>query len=126
MAKRWASCKCFYQRNFFIKQLDEHFEYKNERQFLFEHQNQLTNVCAEDVLNEIKTEMARRKNRFKVIEENRKVILEKYKPFLFENFVGFTDLQARTLKEVLHKVYKFPVIDVSLCDKIKKEIGMDF
>ena len=123
MTKRWASCKCFYKRNFYIKQLDEHLEYKNDQQFIFEYQNQLSGVNAEDVLNEIKTEMARRKKRFKLIEENRHNILEKYKPFSIDNFVGFTDLQTIIPKEVFSKVYKFSVMDSSLCDMIKEEIG---
>jgi len=124
MTKRWASCKCFYKRNFYIKQLDEHFEYKNDQQFIFEYQNQLSGVNAEDVLNEIKTEMARRKKRFKLIEENRHNILEKYKPFSIDNFVGFTDLQTIIPKEEFNKVYKFSVMDSSLCDKIKEEIDL--
>ena len=57
MSKRWAACKCFYKRNFYVKQLDEHLEYFGDQQFLFQYQNLLKNCDGAKVLEEVKTEV---------------------------------------------------------------------
>jgi len=90
MTKRWAACRCFYMKNFYIPQLDEHLEYYSDQQFLSDCKN-FKNANPDILLEEVKSEMQRRKSRFKVVEDNRKKILETYKSPSVESFSGFCD-----------------------------------
>ena len=122
MAKRWAACKCFYKKNFYIRQLDEHLEYHTDQQFISECKN-FKNANTENLLEEVKSEMLRRKTRFKVVEVNRKNILETYTPPSLHRFAGFCDFLKNPPTKILEDIYRIPVFDSNLCDSIIKEIG---
>ena len=122
MAKRWAACKCFYKRNFYIRQLDEHLEYHSDQQFISDCKN-FKNVKPNVLLDEVKLEILRRKSRFKVVEENKKDISELYTPPSIQCFSGYCDILKNPASKILEDIYRIPVFDSSLCDKIMKEIG---
>jgi len=121
MAKRWAACKCFYKRNFYIRQLDEHLEYHSDQQFISDCKN-FKNVKPDVLLDEVKLEILRRKSRFKVVEENKKNISELYTPPSIQCFSGFCDILKNQPTKILEDIYRIPVFDSSLCDKIMREI----
>ena len=123
MSKRWAACKCFYKRNFYVKQLDEHLEYFGDQQFLFQYQNLLKNCDGAKVLEEVKTEVSRRKNRFVEIEDKRKQILSAYQPSFNPSLPGILDFSQLNPTVICDDVYSFPAFDPSFCDEFMKEIG---
>ena len=123
MSKRWAACKCFYKRNFYVKQLDEHLEYFGDHQFLFQYQNLLKNCDGEKVLEEVKTEVSRRKNRFVEIEDKRKQILSAYQPSFIPSLPGILDFSQLNPTVICDDVYSFPAFDLSFCDEFMREIG---
>ena len=123
MTKRWAACRCFYKRNFYVKQLDEHLEYFGDEQFLFQYQNLLKNCDSSKVLDEVKTEVSRRKNRFAEIEDKRIRILAAYKPSFDPSLPGILDFSSSNPTVICDDVYSFPAFDPAFCDEFMKEIG---
>ena len=121
--KRWAACKCFYKRNFYVKQLDEHLEYFGDDQFLFQYQNLLKNCDSSKILEEVKTEVARRKSRFEEIENKRKKIVSAYKPEFHSSLPGILDFSRVKPRVICDDVYAFPAFDPSFCDEFMEEIG---
>eukprot|EP00091_Calanus_sinicus_P012116 TRINITY_DN27505_c0_g1_i1.p1 TRINITY_DN27505_c0_g1~~TRINITY_DN27505_c0_g1_i1.p1 ORF type:complete len:121 (-),score=30.73 TRINITY_DN27505_c0_g1_i1:95-457(-) len=96
MSKVWASCRCFYERHIYLKQINAHVEFSSEakyvdfsseEKFLQEYSDILENADKQEVLKEVKQEINRRKGRFLVMDENRKLISNQYHPLhkqLFE------------------------------------------
>ena len=123
MTKRWAACKCFYKRNFYVTQLDEHLEYFGDEQFLFQYQNLLKNCDGSKVLDEVKTEVSRRKNRFAEIEDKRNRILTSYQPSFDPSLSGILDFSTFNPTVICDDVYSFPAFDPSFCHEFMKEIG---
>ena len=123
MTKRWAACKCFYKRNFYVTQLDEHLEYFGDEQFLFQYQNLLKNCDGSKVLDEVKREVSRRKNRFAEIEDKRNRILTAYQPSFDPSLSGILDFSTFNPTVICDDVYSFPAFDPSFCDEFMKEIG---
>ena len=125
MAKKyWAACKCFYKRNFYIKQLDQHLEYLGEEQFMFQYQNLFTNCDGRKILEEVQTEAARRRERFAKSEEHREAIQRQFTPNICQQQLhGIRDFSNTERTEILDDVFSFPVFDHSFCDDLVKEIG---
>ena len=123
MSKRWAACQCFYKRNFYVKQLDEHLEYFGDEQFLFQYQNLLKNCDSTKVLEEVKTEVYRRKNRFAYIEDKRNKILSAYQPSFDPSLPGILDFSTFNPTVICDDVYSFSAFDPSFCDEFMNQIG---
>ena len=125
MAKKyWAACKCFYKRNFYIKQIDQHLEYLGEEQFMFQYQNLFTNCDGRKILEEVQTEVARRRERFAKSEEHREAIQRQFTPNISQQQLhGIKDFSTAERTEILDDVFSFPVFDLDFCDDLVKEIG---
>ena len=127
MPKGWAACKCFYRRNFYVKQLDEHLEYLGDEQFLFQYQKYFNKCDGRTVLEDVKTELARRKNRFVECEGNRKNILVRFQPSLEIRSAAATKIIERSQPtEIIDNIFRLPVFEPSFCDQIMEEIGKIF
>ena len=125
MPKCWAACKCFYRRNFYVKQLDEHLEYLGDEQFLFQYQKYFNKCDGRTILEDVKTELARRKNRFFECEGNRKNILVRFQPSLEIRSAAATKIIERSQPtEIIDNIFRLPVFEPSFCDQIMEEIGM--
>ena len=127
MPKGWAACKCFYRRNFYVKQLDEHLEYLGDEQFLFQYQKYFNKCDGRTILEDVKTELARRKNRFFECEGNRKNILVRFQPSLEIRSAAATKIIERSQPtEIIDNIFRLPVFEPSFCDQIMEEIGKIF
>ena len=126
MPRGWAACKCFYRRNFYVKQLDEHLEYLGDEQFLFQYQKYFNKCDGRTILEDVKTELARRKNRFAECEENRKNILERFQLSLEIKSAAVTNIIERSQPtEIIDNIFRLPVFEPSFCDQIMEEIGKE-
>ena len=124
MPRGWAACKCFYRRNFYVKQLDEHLEYLGDEQFLFQYQKYFNKCDGRTILEDVKTELARRKNRFTECEENRKNILERFQLSLEIKSAAVTNIIERSQPtEIIDNIFRLPVFEPSFCDQIMEETG---
>ena len=120
MSKRWAACRCFYRRNFYVKQIDEHLEYTgDDTEFLRECRNSFKDVDPEPILQQVKNEMSRRRSRFKEFSVNRKNILSNYKPT--ESFCSI-NTQVGKHTELFQDIYRLPVLDKPSCDVVLREL----
>lgn len=122
MSRKWAACRCFYKRNFYVKEIDEHLVYTGDEAFIKEYAEKFSKTQAEGLLQQVKSEMTRRQQRFKEFAENRKHILSKYKPSTKFTNVEPT-INISNYKEVFQHIYRVPVISPDTCDIILKEIG---
>ena len=75
------------------------------------------------VLDEVKTEVSRRKNRFAEIEDKRNRILAAYKPSFDPSLPGILDFSSLNPTVICDDVYSFPAFDPAFCDEFMKEIG---
>jgi len=133
MSRCWASCRCFYERHIFLKQVNAHVEFNteaqfvdfsNEEKFLQDYKDILANTDHGKILEEVKEEVDRRKKRFSVVEENKRLISQKYSPLhrdLFENKAA-VKVSGLEPTKVLEGVYSTPVLDNDTCDKIVEEL----
>ena len=89
---RFGICKCFYQRNFYIKRWKLHVNYTSDKQFLEEH-SQRQDV--DHVLAEVKQEIDRRfKTKNQVIERQNaieKAYVQPLHPHLYKFQESFLD-----------------------------------
>jgi len=133
MAKTWASCRCFYERHIYLKQINAHVEFSseakyvdfsNEEKFLQDYSEILQDTNHEDILKEVKQEVERRKNRFLVIEENRKLISNQYRPLHKQLFENNPEIEVKNFepKKIFEGVYSSPVLDSKFCDMILEEL----
>eukprot|EP00092_Neocalanus_flemingeri_P008126 GFUD01008766.1.p1 GENE.GFUD01008766.1~~GFUD01008766.1.p1 ORF type:complete len:336 (-),score=72.15 GFUD01008766.1:111-1040(-) len=132
MARSWASCRCFYERHIYLKQVNAHVEFSseaqyvdfsNEEKFLQDYSEILQDANQQEILTEVKQEVERRKNRFLVIDKNRKYISTNYHPLHQQLFEDKTmKLESFEPKKVFEGVYSSPVFDTNLCDKIVEEL----
>ena len=126
ITKNWASCKCFYIKNIYLKQLDEHLQFRDgqDQEFRDYCQEYHPSADSEELLLIIKTEIERRKTRFSLIEENRRRILENYQPLHKELYSQPLKLQLnREPKRLTENVYNLAVLDSETCDKITSELS---
>ena len=124
MPRGWAACKCFYRRNFYVKQLDEHLEYMGDEQFLFQYQKYFNKCDGRTILEDVKTELTRRKIRFAECEENRKNIFERFQPSLEIKSPAVTNIIERSQPtEIIDNIFRLPVFEPSFCDQLTEEIG---
>ena len=125
LTKSWAACKCFYSKNIYLKQIDEHLQFHDgqEEEFRDYCREYHPQVNSDQLLSEIKAEIERRKTRFSLIESNRRRILKEYQPLHKDLFTDplkiQTDLEPHKLTE---NVYNLPVLDSLTCDKIMSEL----
>ena len=75
-------------------------------------------------MEDVKTELARRKNRFTECEENRKNILERFQLSLEIKSAAVTNIIERSQPtEIIDNIFRLPVFEPSFCDQIMEEIG---
>ena len=123
MSRKWAACRCFYKRNFYVKEIDEHLVYTGDEEFIKEYAEKFSKFKAESLLQQVKSEMTRRHQRFRDFASNRKHILTKYKPSAaFSNIEPTISLS--NYNEIFQHIYKVPVLTPDNCDNIIKEKGL--
>ena len=77
-------------------------------------------------MEDVKTELARRKNRFAECEENRKNILERFQLSLEIKSAAVTNIIERSQPtEIIDNIFRLPVFEPSFCDQIMEEIGKE-
>ena len=99
-------------------------DFSNEEKFLQDYKDILKNTDTNKILEEVKEEVDRRKERFSVIEENKKFISSKYSPLHRDLFENIEAVKVSSLKpeKVLDGVYRSPVLESDTCDKILEEL----
>jgi len=116
-----------------LKQINAHVEFSseakyvdfsNEEKFLQEYSEILENTDKQAILKEVKQEIERRKGRFLVIDENRKLISNQYNPLHKKLFDTFPELKVGSFepKEILDGVYSSFLLDSTTCDIILDEL----
>ncbi len=84
--KKFASCKCFYEQNIFIKSWNCHVTFKNDQKFREEYQ---TSSGLEEALIEAKVEVERRINSRESWKARRDKIEQNYSPIFSEKLTHF-------------------------------------
>ena len=124
--KKWAVCKCFYERNIFLPFLG-HIKFQNKEQFLQDYSSQLEGKNSTKILETVTDEIKRRLSIHPNMVANRERIKEVYQliyPILFEPKDVILDLFTKDdLKLELSGVYSFPLLSEPLCNKILEEIS---
>jgi len=116
-----------------LKQINAHVEFNseaqyvdfsNEEKFLLDYKDILANTDTNKILEEVKGEVDRRKKRFSVIEEHKKLISVNYTPLHRDLFDNIEAVKVSSLKpeKVLDGVYRSPVLESHTCDKILEEL----
>ena len=78
-------------------------------------------------MEDVKTELARRKNRFFECEGNRKNILVRFQPSLEIRSAAATKIIERSQPtEIIDNIFRLPIFQPSFCDQIMEEIGKIF
>ena len=125
VSKTWAACRCFYSKNIYLKEIDEHLQFHDgqEEEFRDYCREYYPKVNSGQLLSDIKTEIERRKTRFSLVEENRRRILNDYKPLHKELYTDSLKIEANIEPNLLtENVYNLPVLDSLTCDKIISEL----
>lgn len=124
--KKWAVCKCFYERNIFLPDLG-HIKFQNKEQFLQDYRSQLVGKNSTKIIETITNEIKRRLDIHPNKVANRERIKEVYKPIypnLFEPKDVLCDLLPKEGSKVeLSGVYSFQLLSEPLTKKILEEIS---
>jgi len=99
-------------------------DFTNEEMFLQEYSDILENTDKQKILDEVKQEVGRRKRRFVVVDENRKLIASQYKPLHKQLFENISEEKVEPFKpeQLFDGVYTSPVLESDFCDKILEEL----
>ena len=101
-----------------MRELNEHLTYTNDEDFARDCRNYFPKTNAAKILDEIKTEMTRRKERFNKVESNRKSFLKG------RNVFAVKDLMIGSkISEKFKDVFRIPVYESNTCDNIMNAIG---
>ena len=124
ISKKWAACRCFYNKNIYLKEIDEHLEFSagQEEEFRDYCHQQHPKVDSADLLCQIQAEIERRRTRFALLESNRRKILEEYKPLHQDLFREPLEIKEPRPNELTENVYNFPSLSSDTCDKIIAEL----
>ena len=121
----WASCKCHYKTSIFSKSLGISVQFTDKATFLREYKTELEAVeNPEDVLEEVTSEVERRKKRNIVSERHRSNIKAKYSPLhkeLFER-VGKIELVKNKPVEIEDDIFTVPLLNPDQCCRILEEL----
>jgi len=130
----WAMCKCFFERNIFLTEIG-HVTFKGLDQFRSKYEDILSHKDADKIIEEIRSEIGRRRLIHKTKEINRVNTLDKYKPLdvgLFSNDDFFAVSQIKKGLQMLPDVYSFPFLSPDQCNALLsavnhfKQAGLDY
>jgi len=130
--KCWAACECFEQKHIYLRSLDcgkdiceeaSYVDYRDDEQFSKEYRHLLKNYHFDGVLEEVKKEVERRRNRFRVMADNRlrikNVYVPKYKELFDASKLPINDVETVNVRD---GIFSFPLLDESVCNIIMEEL----
>jgi len=101
-----------------VRELNEHLTYSNDEDFTRDCKKYFPKANAAKILDEIKLEMIRRKERFNKVEINRQSFLKE------RNCLSVKDLMIGSkISEKYKDIFRIPVYDSNTCDNIMKTLG---
>lgn len=138
MTKVYAVCRCFYQRNLFVKTWKKHCTFVSETQFKEDYDHNVSKEELDHVVSELKIEIDRRKTIHQQLANARRNVIEKYTPLhpnifsLHDDFLSgdFRSLVRSAKNNVIHgdiqelknRIFTFPVFTEDFCNTLIAEL----
>jgi len=123
-ASKWGICRCYFEKNIFLKNLG-HLTFINQEQFLEDYRQLLAGKNVTQIIKMIQEEVQRRRDIHTLKFVNRNIIKSKYTPlhkFLYDTCWPVLDVSQHQVKTEITGVYSFPFLTSDTCNTILEEL----
>ena len=128
--KKFAICKCIFERNIFLRDLKLHVTYKNDEQFINDYSIRIENI--DNAVKEAREEALRRIKVANEVVERREIIKKRFTPllpklysfnheFLTQEFLSMST-STNNVTQIGKNLFTFPVFTQEFCNMFISEL----
>jgi len=124
----WAVCKCFFQKNLYVKRWNKHVVYLSDQQFLSENRHR---PLLAETLKDVKEEVERRRRTKFELDTRKGTIRQMYTSPLHPEVYKFSkthldprchSLENLGAEQIGHEVFRIPFFTQNFCNMLLEEV----